>query len=141
MTGLMAGSGVAMRDPDQCTIVYAQMILLVLLMLLPALTAYISRHVSISPWMSQGSLLIITAVIAYVTGLEFNMACRLEQRNIEHIAGSLYSFDLAGAACGTLMVSLIFFPRFGLQNTCFIIAALILASLVVMFFSVKRYGR
>ena len=83
--------------------------------------------------------MLLNFLTAFVTGLQFNMACHLEHHHHESMAVNLYSIDLAGAASGTLIVSMVLFPLLGLQYTCLLIALLNLAGIAVMFVSRKKY--
>jgi predicted membrane-bound spermidine synthase len=68
------------------------------------------------------------------------MASRLEKQKIENAAGNLYGIDLAGAASGTLLVSLVCFPVMGLLNTSLLIAGIILTGILVMAIFGKKYS-
>jgi len=120
--------------------VMVQILLLLLVMLIPAITSSAVRVDVIPGWMIRALLLIATAAIAFAAGLAFNKASKLEHQKIEKIAGNLYGVDLAGAACGTLLVSLICFPLLGLQYTCILIVALILVSILIMLIFGKKYS-
>jgi spermidine synthase len=143
MSGLTAGAIYGGRSGKKISIrmyIILQIILLQLIVFLPFLISFLSRYSGFPLWTGQALLFIITGMIALVTGLEFNMASQLERQKIEYIAGSLYSVDLAGAASGTLIVSLVCFPVIGLFNTCLIIVVLILTGIVVNLLSVKKYS-
>ncbi len=77
--------------------------------------------------------------MAFMAGLEFNLASKLEKSTVEKIAGNLYGIDLAGAAFGTFFCSLLFFPLFGLTGTCLFLSILLLASILIMLIFRKRY--
>jgi spermidine synthase len=142
MTGLTAGAILDIHLHRKVTVrsyIWLQFILLFLVILIPAMITFISGNSHVPEWIGPALLFIITAAIAFIAGLEFNTASQLEQQRFGKVTGNLYGTDLAGAACGTLLVSLICFPLLGLQYTCLLIAALILASIVVMFMSRKKY--
>ncbi len=142
MTGLSAGAIIGpglKRKVSIRSYIWIQLIFMGLIVLLPLIINWVSRHNNIPEWTGQAFLFITTAAIAFIAGFEFNMASRLEPQRIEKIAGNLYGIDLAGAACGTFMVSLILFPLLGLLYTCLLIALLILASIILMFVFRKKY--
>jgi spermidine synthase len=116
-----------------------QFIMILLVLLIPLITIYATRHNIIPGWVTQAFLFTVTAAIALAAGLEFNMASNIESQKNEKVAGNLYGVDLAGAAGGTLLTSLFFFPLLGLWYTCLVIALLILASIIMMVISMKKY--
>ncbi|MBN1790210.1 MAG: hypothetical protein JW830_06925 [Bacteroidales bacterium] len=143
MTGLAAGAIMGIRSGTGVSYrsyIFLQIILLQMVIFLPFLILFLSRFSNMPEWTGQTFLLIITGLIALVTGLEFNIASRLEKQKIENIAGNLYGIDLAGAASGTLLVSLVCFPVMGLFNTCLLIAGLILSGILVMAIYGKKYS-
>jgi spermidine synthase len=143
MFGLTAGAVFRVQRAEKVTVrsyIIVQILLLLLIMLIPVVTASTVTIVVIPGWMIRAMLLIITAAIAFAAGLTFNKASKLEHQKIEKIAGSLYGVDLTGAACGSLLVSLVCFPLLGLQYTCLLIASLILLSILVMLINRKKYG-
>lgn len=142
MIGLTSGAIVHVHTAGKKLVrsyLFVQLLMLILVLLLPAVTLFSVRFNLATGRIIQLYLFIITVVIAFVAGLEFNMASKLEQTGIERIAGSLYAIDLAGAATGTLITSLICFPLLGLLNTCIMLGILILISLVILLIFRKKY--
>ncbi len=142
MTGLTAGAIIGVRSGtgiSSRSYIFMQIVLLQLVIFFPFLISFLSQSGNMPEWAGQTFLFIITGLIAFITGLEFNMASRLVQHKIENTAGYLYSIDLAGAASGTLLVSLVCFPVMGLFNTSLLIAGLILTGILVMAITGKKY--
>ncbi len=143
MTGLTAGAFMGIRSGtgvSSRSYIFMQLILLQTALFFPFLILFLSQFSNLPEWTGQAFLLIITGLISFVTGLEFNMASRLERQKIENTAGNLYGIDLAGAASGTLLVSLVCFPVMGLFNTSLLIAGLILTGILVMAIYGKKYS-
>jgi hypothetical protein len=141
MIGLTAGSLVRFKQWPGISIrayLVLQLILLLLVGLIPVVITTL-LHASRSPvWMGQALLLLLTAVFAGVTGLEFNLASKLATWHKKEISGGLYSIDLAGAASGTLLVSLLCFPAIGLYPTFLLIAMIVLAGIIVLLIAGKK---
>jgi spermidine synthase len=143
MTGLASGAlfGVSKgRRNAVRSFMLVQMFLFALVMLIPPLTVLISQHHNMPIWAGQTVLFGLTGGIAFMAGLEFNMASRLEKQSVASAAGNLYGVDLAGAAFGTLLVSMICLPLLGLLLSCVLIGVLILAGVLSMFVSRSKYG-
>lgn len=135
MIGLTAGSlfrfkqrpGISIR-----TFLMLQVFLLLLVGLIPLLITCLAHASQTRVWIGQAVLLVLTLVLAGVTGLAFNLASKLSTFPIKGISGGLYSIDLAGAASGTLLVSLLCFPAMGLYPTFLLIAMIVLAGIIVL---------
>lgn len=143
MTGLLTGAfygGYLRQKVTVRSYILVQVILGILVMLIPPLTMLISQYRNIPVWTGQTILFCLTGAIACTTGVEFNMASRLEKQSTVGIAGSLYGVDLAGAAAGTLLVSLVCLPVFGLQVSCLLAGLMILAGFITMMVSASKYS-
>jgi spermidine synthase len=114
-----------------------QCLLLVLVLFVPLVATLPGQIHNLQEWVLQSALLSITFFIALTTGLEFNLAGRLEPGSPGQAAGILYSLDLAGASTGTMVVSLLFFPLLGLWKTCLIMAGLVFGGMLYLLFSGK----
>lgn len=78
---------------------------------------------------------LLTIIIGIITGLEFPLAskiCLKEIGKVEYTAGILYALDLIGACIGSLLSSVLFMPLLGLTNTCFVLAFLNTATLILL---------
>jgi spermidine synthase len=143
MMGLITGAIFKFHPAEKVRVrsyMTVQFVLLLLVMLIPVITLFAVRHNVIPGWIIQALLFITTAAIAFAAGLVFNKATKLEREKIDKIAGNLYGVDLAGAACGTLLVSLICFPLLGLMLTSLLIAAMIMVSIMVMLIFGKKFS-
>jgi spermidine synthase len=143
MIGLTLGTFVGVHNSGSALVrsyTMVQFILLLMVLLIPVIIVSAVRFVIIPEWVIQAFLFTFTAAIAFAAGLEYNMASKLERHKIERVAGNLYAIDLAGAAGGTLLTSLICFPLLGLLNTCLVIVALVTMSITVMVISRKKYS-
>jgi len=143
MTGLMAGvffGGYLSRRVTVLSYILVQIILFMLVILIPPLTTLVSNYQNIPVWTGQAILFCLTGVIACITGIEFNMASRLEKQSTAGIAGSLYGVDLTGAAAGTLLVSLVCLPVLGLQVSCLLAGLMIMTGFITMFVSASKYS-
>ncbi len=139
MTGLALGSRPGMplkMSISPRTYIRIQWLLMMILLLFPLLVASLNH---LATWTGQGLLMITTAATGFIAGLEFYTGSLLEQQHPDKITGNLYSMDLAGAALGTLVVSMMLFPWLGLLNTCLVLAALVIMSIVVMRLALKKY--
>jgi spermidine synthase len=135
MAGLTVGTGLGIRLRSGITIrnyLLVQVILLFLVMMIPITSRGISGLNDLPVWAGQAVLFIMTAAIAFATGLEFNIGTRLEKKDPEKVAGNFYGIDLAGAAFGTILVSLFCFPLLGLFYTCLLMSVIILAGILVL---------
>jgi len=117
-------------------------ILLFWLLLPLALSALYARptypHASAS---IQGVLLLANALAGLLVGAQFPLANTMWLRDTTSPtrgAGALYASDLVGAFLGAVLVSVVLVPILGILQTCLLVAALKLGSLLVV---VVRYPR
>jgi spermidine synthase len=75
-------------------------------------------------------------VAGFLTGMEFPLACRLysdAQDKIGLTAGMIDGADLVGACLGVVLTGTILVPLLGITRSCFIIGALNLSSVILIF--------
>jgi len=136
MGGLMAGSMIrAGGNAKKLKHAYflVQLVLIVLILAVPAFAYGVVGVNALPQVVIQVMLFTLTATIAFATGLIFNMASKLQATDVRHTAGTLYGIDLAGAAAGTILTSVILLPVTGMLWGCVIIAVLLLVSLISFF--------
>ena len=142
MAGLTSGAFIKTDVPRKTMMkwyVIIQLVLFGMVLLFPVLSIGAIRLPIHAGWIVQATLLLFTASVALIAGFEFNLASKLENADIERVAGSLYGIDLAGAAFGTFFVSLLFYPLLGLTGACLLIALIVMTSLLVMIIYRKLY--
>lgn len=66
----------------------------------------------------------LTFVLAFIVGHEFNIASRLKPLSYSEISGTNYSTDLAGSAFGCFLAPLVLLPVLGLIYSCVFVAGL-----------------
>jgi spermidine synthase len=113
---------------------FVQVVLMLLILLIPGIMHMMISRTENPGWIIQAFLFLVTACVGGTAGFTFNLACHLESGSMQAASGNLYATDLAGAAGGTLLVSMMGFPVFGLQITCLIISMLIAAGVLVNLF-------
>jgi spermidine synthase len=141
MLGLTIGAIIKSHESKEVTsrsYTVVQLFLMIAVMLVPAVISLARNHEIIPDYIIKGLLLLITAVIAFLAGLTFNKATRLLNQDAIKTAGNLYTVDLAGAATGTLGVSLFCFPLLGLSLTCLLIAGIVFLGIVIMLVFEKK---
>jgi spermidine synthase len=144
MAGLSFGSFYINHKPEKSNIgnfIMLQILIILYLILLP-ITIYLLHYQNFlydSIPLFVFSILIFA--IGFLTGLQFGIASKLSngdknnklRSGISYISAENYSSDLIGSALGALFVSAFLIPLIGLFNTCYIIGALNLISLVILF--------
>lgn len=75
---------------------------------------------------------VLTLVIAMLTGLIFQASSTVKQGNVLAVAGSAYSADLIGSAMGSLVISTLIIPAWGLFKAMLMISGLCLLSMFIM---------
>ncbi len=83
---------------------------------------------------SQAVLLVLNAVAGFLVGCQFPLANKMLLREDEDNKGSvgfLYASDLFGAFLGSIIVSVVLIPVFGIINTCLLAALLKLGSVLL----------
>ncbi len=66
---------------------------------------------------------LMTFSIAFLTGVAFALATKIEKGKVSSIVSRLYSVDLIGSALGALLVSALFIPLIGVNRVAIIIGA------------------
>jgi len=142
MAGLSIGSLVNtnfIKTKKVYSFIFLQVLLLTLVLLFPALPVIIQESISGKPWAGKSLLMLITFVIAIVSGLVFNIAGKLEPCPVSEHAGVMYAIDLSGAATGILLVSLIIFPLAGLRFTSLFLSVILLAGILTLLVRIRKY--
>jgi spermidine synthase len=109
--------------------------LVVYWVLLPLLLAGLYTRLA-HPWMPatiQGLLFLLNALAGLLVGAQFPLANRLwlaDEASQQGSPGALYASDLAGAFLGSILVSVLLIPVLGIVETCLLVAAVKLASLL-----------
>jgi predicted membrane-bound spermidine synthase len=67
-----------------------------------------------SPAVTQGTIFLLTFVIAVLVGAEFSVASDLRQGKPQRVASELYGVDLIGSALGALLVAVVLIPMLGI---------------------------
>jgi predicted MFS family arabinose efflux permease len=116
-----------------------QLMMALTFLILPVFAVFAVRNQS-HGFLIHFLILLTTIFVSFAAGLEFNIASQLEKQTVK-TASMLYAVDLTGAALGTLITSIICFPLLGLFNTCYIIAALIVGSVLLLAFRNRHLNR
>jgi predicted membrane-bound spermidine synthase len=72
-----------------------------------------------------------------MAGLTFNKATFLTNSSIMATVSNLYAIDLAGAASGILLTSILLLPILGMWATSLLLSGLVLAGLLIL----QVYGK
>lgn len=142
MAGLAIGSFITIQKPGKTLIniyILLQVILVSIVLLFPVMAGFISSGSSNPGWKGQILIYVTIMIIAIISGLQFNLTNRLEKQSLKKMAANLYAIDLVGSACGTLLVSLVFFPLLGLHITSYLLGVIILMSTIAIILARKRY--
>jgi hypothetical protein len=107
-----------------------QAIIVVYALCLPSLLLVVNA----SP--SPGLLFPLLALLAgFLGGMEFPLAAHLTGGSTTRVAGLIYGADLAGASFGALLSSALLIPILGIPQTCYGVALLALAGLILLLLS------
>lgn len=74
----------------------------------------ILRDLQGSPALNQGTIFLLTFVIALLVGAEFSVAADLHREKTQRVASELYGVDLIGSALGALLVAVVLIPMLGI---------------------------
>jgi len=102
-------------------------------LLLGLIFAGIARLPSFLP--AEVFLSILNCAAGFLVGLEFPLANKIYlagNERVGQVAGSLYAADLLGGCVGAILASVFLVPVLGVPHTCFVIAMLNGASLVLL---------
>jgi predicted membrane-bound spermidine synthase len=84
-------------------------------------------------WVGQGAIVVLTAALAMLVGLEFPLAARVEGANVRSLAARLFTADFFGACVGALVAGAVLIPVVGVAGACGLAAGLnLLAGLVLL---------
>jgi len=124
MTGLAAGSGISDRvSRDRIFIVFRYTLLCISVSALVIPVLLITAGFSaVDPLPAAVAISLLSFITGGLTGFLYGTGVRSSGTNPERIVAYAYSADLAGAAAGTMLVSLCLFPRYGLINTGILLA-------------------
>jgi spermidine synthase len=75
---------------------------------------------------------LLSMAAGFLGGMEFPLAAHLTSGRVAGIAGLIYSADLVGACFGALLSSVFLIPILGIPQTCYAVAVLALAGLVLL---------
>lgn len=76
---------------------------------------------------------VLSTVSGFLVGSEFPLANSLyKSQKTTQTAGILYALDLVGSWAGALIVSVLLIPVIGITQTCFLLAAIKLSSLILI---------
>jgi len=98
---------------------------------LPLLLALLYAHPASG--LLHPTLLALNALAGFLVGSEFPLANRIISQlrgGLEGASGLLYACDLVGAFAGSMLVSVVLIPALGIPQTCLLVAALKLISLI-----------
>lgn len=85
-----------------------------------------------TPWLGQAAIALLAAVLAVLVGVEFPMACRIEQGRPGPLAARLFAADFVGACAGAVLAGAVLVPVLGVRTACGVAAGLnVLAGLVL----------
>ncbi|MEW6073334.1 MAG: 4Fe-4S binding protein [Planctomycetota bacterium] len=82
----------------------------------------------VPPWLFAGA----NGLVGFLVGAQFPPAARLCFTKVEDTAGSLWAFDLLGAALGAIAVSVLCIPLLGVAGTCFLAGGIKTASTLLL---------
>ncbi len=140
MFGLTCGAMISYKTGSNTKRCYArvQLIMMFLVVSIPVVFKVATSSAGAPSWAIQGSLFALITVIAYLAGLAFNKATLLTRSSVVITASNLYAIDLAGAASGILLTSMLLTPLLGMWTTCMLLSGLVLAGLIIMYIFGKK---
>jgi len=134
MAGLAPGVLLARQYPQKCT--YKFLILLqvfsVCIILLSIASVFIFKEMEIPTILVHMMFSILIVGMAMITGAQFHIASVLKSGNLQLVAASSYSADLAGSAAGALLVNAWIVPSLGLVTSLFVVAGINASAIVLM---------
>jgi spermidine synthase len=134
MAGLFAGSFWRMKImPRAIALQYAmiQAAIALFCFLLPVVLL-ILRDLHGSPVVTQGTIFLLTFVVAVLVGVEFSVAADLRRGQPQRVASELYGVDLIGSALGALLVAVVLIPMLGIVAASVIPGILSLSTALVV---------
>jgi len=133
MAGLFAGSFWRTKIIPRATAlqyVKIQALITLYCFLLPVVLL-ILRDLHGSPAVTQGTIFLLTFVMAVLVGAEFSVAADLCQGKPQRVASELYGVDLIGSALGALLVAVVLIPVLGIIAASMIPGLLSLSTAIV----------
>ena len=144
LTVFMAGLAVAswsyrrwLRAITPASFMRVHGIILAFAALLPLLLVAMQRDWP-ADWLVHGVFYLLTFFIAFLIGLMFSIAVRLQEKRYRQIAGNIYSIDLVGSALGALLTASFLVPLWGFYKVCWLLAGINAIAVANAFFSKKR---
>jgi spermidine synthase len=137
MSGLAAGALLARKILGEITFLKFRSIQFVLaaIILLVAMAFLWIERTQLPEILLHIIFVILTLIIAFVTGLLFAAAAMLRRSGIASTTSRLYSTDLAGSAAGALFTAILLIPLLGLRGS---LAVIILLNLIAFLYSLIR---
>jgi spermidine synthase len=83
------------------------------------------------PWPNL-SFPLLTLVAGFLGGMDFPRAAELTTGSVGRVAGLIYGADLVGACLGAFLSSALLIPVLGIPQTCYAVALLSLAGVVLL---------
>ncbi|KPJ60406.1 MAG: hypothetical protein AMJ46_06500 [Latescibacteria bacterium DG_63] len=86
----------------------------------------------------------LTFFAGFIGGLQFPLANKLSlfrEKEVGMVAGKIYGIDLFGSCIGALFASSVLIPILGIFETCYVVVAFNLVSVVVIAASLRRQSR
>ena len=143
MAGLFVGSFWRMKlIPNATAFQYAkiQAVIALYCLLLPVILL-ILRDFHGPAVVTQGTIFLLTFVIAVLVGAEFSVAADLCRGQPQRVASELYGVDLIGSALGALLVAVVLIPMLGIIAASIVPGILSLLTAVVVFVQRKSIER
>ncbi len=148
MVGLVLGSMVILKNMDKeenCIgkFITTQIAVCVYPLILPLLFIMASRSGgSDTSWIWANIVFPFTPVIAgFIGGVQFPLAGKIylgKDKTVGKIAGINYGMDLIGACLGAVLTGTFLMPVLGIYKTCFLVATVNFAVLILLLFSLKK---
>jgi spermidine synthase len=116
MAGLFVGSFWRMKIVPRATAlpyIMIQAVIALYCLILPVVLLVL-RDLHGSPAISQGTIFLLTFVMAVLVGAEFSVAADLRRGKTQRVASELYGVDLIGSALGALLVAVVLIPMLGI---------------------------
>ncbi len=139
MTGLLLGAVFGQKiivrnffaqvNKIQITVTLYSVLLIVAFLVLPNINNSVFVHFII---------MLLVLVIAFLISVQFSIISKHKQTRITKTAATNYSADMMGGAFGAIVFTLVFIPLFSIINSCIIIIAMNIISIIWNF--VRRRG-
>ena len=75
---------------------------------------------------------LLALLTGFLGGMEFPLAAFLTRGSASRVAGLIYGADLSGACFGAVLSSVFFIPLLGIPQTCYAVAMLAFAGLLLV---------